>query len=81
MTKALNWHLKYETSAGVNEAQESSTAALLSQTGKLGRDKSSQHCSRRGQRGEGEPQTSQERLKPSNFRSKKGIFGYNIKQA
>lgn len=25
MTKALNWHLKYETSAWVNEAQESCT--------------------------------------------------------
>lgn len=36
MTKACSWHLKYETSAGVNEAQGSCRAALLSRTGNWG---------------------------------------------
>lgn len=82
MTKACNWHLKYETWAGVNEAQGSYRAALVSRKVKLGRDRSSQHCSRVGQQGKGEPQKTQAGLKISNCRIRRifFFFCYSIKQ-
>lgn len=46
----------------------------MSRKVKLGRDRSSQHCSRVGQQGKGEPQKTQAGLKISNCRIRRIFF-------
>lgn len=65
MTKALNWHLKYETSAWVNEAQESCAEGsyCIQCDVIIARNKSNKRCGRSEQQGKVKPGTVWSKIK------------------